>query len=320
MKDKIRVGIFGNGKMGNIRKNILENDDRFDVVFVYDSGGKKCSVAEKIRLSRIEAVFVCVYPVYAPSIVIEALKQNMYVFCEKPPGTSLDDVIDMQVAESESKGKIKFGFNHRYHPSIAGLKSDMDIVNPKDINYVRAVYGKAGELSHWRNIKKKAGGGILLDQGIHMIDLMLYLFGDISLKGAVVRKDTKSGLDVDVMALFEQVESGAPISLHSSASIWDYRFCLEISRQEQLHKINGLITPSGLYEPEKLELKYRHSANNPPSNLKHIKSLTTVYSDDFSFEKEIDEFYDIICGSEQYFGTVTDAMKVMGFIDEIYNS
>ena len=75
---------------------------------------------------------------------------------------------------------LKYGFNHRSHYSVIEAKKIIDSGKLGKLLWIRGVYGKAGSLDYhknWRNYKKISGGGILIDQGIHMIDLMFHLSG-----------------------------------------------------------------------------------------------------------------------------------------------
>ena len=108
-------------------------------------------------------------------ITIYALKNNTNVFCEKPPAKNYDELL--KVKKYLKKGlKLKYGFNHRYHGSIKMAKKIIESKKLGNILNVRGLYGKSKILTYnksdWRSKRKFAGGGILTDQGIHMLDLL----------------------------------------------------------------------------------------------------------------------------------------------------
>ena len=130
----------------------------------------------------LDAVFVCSYNNSAPDVVVAALEAGKHVFCEKPPGRCVADVERIIAAERANPGrKLKFGFNHRYHGSVMEAKQIVDSGRYGRVLWLRGVYGKCGSIqfeNDWRNDRNIAGGGILLDQGIHMLDLCRFFCGD----------------------------------------------------------------------------------------------------------------------------------------------
>jgi len=100
---------------------------------------------------------------------------NKHIFAEKPPGRSLAEVKLMADTLKRSVGKkLMFGFNHRHHESMITAKSLIDSGEYGKILWLRGRYGKSVDetfFSSWRSKKDLAGGGIFLDQGIHMLDL-----------------------------------------------------------------------------------------------------------------------------------------------------
>ena len=80
-------------------------------------------------------------------------------------------------AETKSEKILKYGFNHRYHYSVIEAKKIIDTGEMGKLLWMRGVYGKAGSIDYdknWRNFRELSGGGILIDQGIHMLDLMMF--------------------------------------------------------------------------------------------------------------------------------------------------
>lgn len=105
------------------------------------------------------------------------------MFCEKPPGRTVDEVRQVIAVERRHPGlKLMYGFNHRYHDSV---RDALEILRTGQLGRVigmRGVYGKSKLVTFtqplWRTKREIAGGGVLLDQGIHMVDLMRLFAGE----------------------------------------------------------------------------------------------------------------------------------------------
>ena len=139
-------------------------------------------ITETLLSLDLDIIFVCMTNDIAPEVTISSLKKGLHVFCEKPPGRSVNDIEKVIKAENQSENQIlKYGFNHRYHDSVILAK---DLINNGDFGEIislHGVYGKSRIVSFeggWRSSKEIAGGGILLDQGIHLLDLIRFFSGE----------------------------------------------------------------------------------------------------------------------------------------------
>ena len=193
---KINVGIAGYGKMGKIRENSFSDSSEVTLASIFDSNQKDiqtaavvCESYEELLDSNIDAVFVAAYVNVSAEYVLRALKKGKHVFCEKPPSISLKELEEIVEFQSDSKLVLKYGFNHRYHYSVMEARNLIKNGEMGELLWMRGVYGKAGSLDfkkNWRSYKKYAGGGILMDQGIHMLDLFRYFSGEeFSVTGGV---------------------------------------------------------------------------------------------------------------------------------------
>ena len=192
---KKQVGIIGFGKMGQIRFNVIKKLDIFKVVSIYDPGSTKKnklfvnSLDDLLDNKNIEIIFICTPNYLNRQLTIESLKKKKHVFCEKPPGLNANDIKKVIVAEKKYNKILMYGFNHRHHDSIQMIKKIVDKKEFGKILWMRGRYGKSVEsdfYTNWRSKKEYSGGGILIDQGIHMIDIFLYLAGDFNKVQATV--------------------------------------------------------------------------------------------------------------------------------------
>lgn len=324
----LKVGIIGYGKMGRIRHKALFDDGRAEVVAIYDPKpieGVSCSVvgneSEILDDPSIDAVFLCAPNFRIPELCKAGLKAGKHVFAEKPPGFTAADVEGVRAVESQMDGlSLMYGFNHRHHASIQKMKSIIDSGDLGKILWMRGRYGKEVDEAYfdtWRADPKLAGGGIMLDQGIHMLDLFLYFCGGFDVVHALVSNlywKIEGGED-NVFAILKNTESGVCASLHSTMTQWRYLFSLEIFLEGGALILNGLKTSSGVYGDEDLAIK----RNNPGALGGFSREEHIVYHTDVSWASEIGHFIDSIeKGHSVEQGTSFDALNLMKVMDRIY--
>ena len=328
----LRVGIVGMGKMGKIRAEVVcsHPDLKLCAVCDIDSNIKKhypevmfYKDYNNLIESNVDIVMVCTYNGVAPEIVIKALNQGKHVFCEKPPGRSVEDVEKIIEAERSNPGmKLKFGFNHRYHYAIMETKSMVDSRRFGDILWMRGVYGKCGGIqfeNSWRNSSNIAGGGILLDQGIHMVDLFRYLSGEFTDIQSIVTTSFWNITVEDNAFVLLSNERNQVAMLHSSATQWKHRFSLEICLQGGYININGLLSTTRSYGDESLTFARRQFEDETYAFGKPREE--TIYFDrDDSWALEIADFATAIQEETPiHSGNSYDALRVMQLVEQIYN-
>ena len=184
---KTKVGIIGYGKQGQIRHNAINETGCAEVVAISEPSDVNIDLPnlshdDIINSPDIDAIIICTPNFLNKPLTIKALNAGKHVFCEKPPCFTAQDMREIREAEAASGGKkLMYGFNHRHHDSIIRMKQIVENKEYGNILWMRGRYGKSvtpDYFSQWRAKKELAGGGILLDQGIHMLDLFLYLAGD----------------------------------------------------------------------------------------------------------------------------------------------
>ena len=187
--DQLKFGIAGFGKMGKIREIAIANSQEAELIAIYeindyqysDDSVIQCKSFDELLSSEIDAVIISSYVSVAAEYVIRALNSGIHVFCEKPPAMNANEMLEVIEAEKNSDKVLKYGFNHRFHYSVMEAKKTINEEVLGKLLWMRGVYGKAGSIDfheNWRNYKKYSGGGILLDQGIHMLDLFRYFAND----------------------------------------------------------------------------------------------------------------------------------------------
>jgi predicted dehydrogenase len=326
----IRVGIVGLGRMGEIRAGELRRHPETELVSGFDPdaarfdlfpGVQRCSSAAEVIESDIDAVFVCTPNAATADAVVAALDGGKHVFCEKPPGRSLADVHRMMEAERRNPSlKLQFGFNHRYHSGVQEAKRVIDSGRLGKLLWMRGVYGKAGgpgfEQS-WRNSREVGGGGILLDQGIHMLDLMRYFAGDFAeVKSMVSTSHWPVDVEDNAFALLRTAE-GTVAMIHSSSTQWKHRFLLEAYLSDGFVSINGILSSTRSYGDETITVAQRREGE--ASAMGKPREEIIYFDRDPSWELEVAHFVDCIQGDNAVqFGTTEDALKAMEMVFSIY--
>jgi predicted dehydrogenase len=327
----IKIGIAGYGKIGKLRANILSERKDVKIVGIYDV--VKPERTENITFynsyddllnAELDAVFICAYNTVLADYTAKALNKGVHVFCEKPPAMKTEELGIVFEALKSSKKKLKYGFNHRYHYSVMEAKKIVDSGEMGKLLWMRGVYGKAGSIDYntnWRNYKKHSGGGILIDQGIHMLDLMRYFskenFNKISSHITTAYWDIK--VEDNAFIIMES-ENNIIASMHSSATQWKHKFLLEMCFEEGYINLDGILSGTRSYAPEKLVIGRREFEDITFAMGKPKENIIWFENDD-SWVLEVDEFINAVKGNGEILqGTINDAFETLSLVEKIYNS
>jgi 1,5-anhydro-D-fructose reductase (1,5-anhydro-D-mannitol-forming) len=320
------VAIIGFGKMGKIRNEVVNSLPDCSLKWVCDvvpqEGNFKFTKDPDVIFNdeEVDIVFVCTPNYLNKGFVIRGLDSKKHIFCEKPLGTSSAEISEIMDAEKRNPNfKLAVGFNHRRHPAVKLAKENVDSGQFGEILWIRGRYGKSygpDFFRTWRAQKKYAGGGILMDQGIHMLDLFLYFCGDFEEVKAVCT-DLYWHLDIEdnVFAILTN-SKGQVASLHSTMTQWRHLFSLEIFLEHGCIILNGLVTPSGTYGKE--EISIAENRTSPPQAV-WTEEKRIIFSIDNSFQEEVEEFIHCIeSNSPITSGNSADSLKVIRLIERIY--
>ena len=333
MSKKIKTGIIGFGKIGKIRKKIIENNPNLSLEGICDpvhsvKDDVKCKFFKNYRdllNLDIDAVFVCTPNKFTPELVVSALNSKKHVFCEKPPGRSIDDVHNIIKAEKDNNElKLKFGFNHRYHDNVMEAKSIIDSGRSGKILWMRGVYGKSGGIGFekmWRSNRDVAGGGILLDQGIHMVDLFRTFCGEFQeVKSFVSNSYWNLDVENDAFAILRNKKNQIAM-LHSSSTQWKHTFSLEISLEEGYVNLYGILSSTRSYGQGERLVTAKKQFENESSAVGNPQESVAYFSQDRSWEREVEDFVDCIKNDKKVtVGSSKDALKTMELVYKIYNA
>jgi 1,5-anhydro-D-fructose reductase (1,5-anhydro-D-mannitol-forming) len=323
----LKVGIIGYGKMGRIRHEVIEGKEDVSVEMLFDPTPFDSihnianSADDIIHHPDIDVIFICTPNFLNKKYTIQSLEAGKHVFCEKPPAFTASDVTEIQKVEQKSGKLLMYGFNHRHHESIRHMKELFDSNEFGKILWMRGRYGKSVDHTYydnWRSKKELAGGGILIDQGIHMLDLFLYFGQEFDRIHACV-SNLFWNLDVEdnVFATLENTKSGLSASLHSTMTQWRHLFSLEVFLEKGYFVLNGLKTSSNTYGDETLSIA-KNRSTAPAATWEDEEHIT--YHNDHSWEIEMDEYFAAIKESRNVVsGSSNDALKLMKVVDTIYS-
>lgn len=320
--------------MGQLRASVLQELSQFELAGVCDVDPERMrnidsplyeDYRELLRTS-VDAVFVCTPNFLNAEVTIAALEHGKHVFCEKPPARNSQELRRViATAERHPGAHLKFGFNHRYHDAVQEAKALIESGRLGRILWLRGVYGKSGGVDfekNWRNRRELSGGGILLDQGIHMLDLFRCFAGEFEEVKSVI---TNSFWDIDVednaFALLKN-RSGQVAMLHSSATHWKHSFCLDVYLTEGYLQINGILTQSRSYGRETLVTASRgFSRTGSQFGFGTPREEVTYFDHDLSWQRELEEFASAITESAPVsIGTPDDALRTLELVEKIYRA
>jgi len=322
-----KVGIIGYGNIGKLRyKHLKRHSDFFKVVAISDlimpdnlPPNVKFYTDYAQLINDVDVVFIATPHKFTARIVIDALKAGKHVFSEKPPGINLAET--KVIIEEEKKHpslKLKFGFNHRYHKSIIDAYKIVKQKQLGDVLWLRGVFGKSG-LTGWRGDKGIAGGGILLGQGIHMLDIFNLFCGHFDEVKGFVHINEKMGMEDNVFAILRN-EKGQMAELHSSATLWKKTFVFRVGCESGYIEVNGFYTSEGQYGPNPIEsLTVYDGEKNKTTIQRYATKRLLLQQEEESWNREICDFEEAIKMNKVInWGSSSQALAVMKIIEEIY--
>ena len=246
-------------------------------------------------------------------VTLAAIAAGKHVLVEKPAALTAAELDPVMDAAHSAGVRVRVGFNHRYHPSLSKARSivESDALGP--MMFVRGRYGHGGRLGYdkeWRANPAISGGGELIDQGVHVIDLARWFLGDFTrIDGFAHTYFWQMPVDDNAFLLL-RTACGQTATLHVSCTEWKNLFSFEIyGRQGKLH-IEGL---GGSYGVERLSY-YRMSPEMGPPE-------TTIWEypgTDRSWEMEFAEFLDDIRLKRCPAAGLNDARAALQVVDVIY--
>ena len=322
----LAVGIIGCGLIGNKRAQALGPRDRVvaaadpmeerAVALVSEHGGQACAGIADVIEHRPDVVIVATNHDQLAALAEAALRAGTYVLVEKPAGLGTAQIRRL-IEISEAAGRqVKVGFNHRFHPALSDLAAEVHSKAYGELMHVRGRYGHGGRTGYdreWRAKPQHSGGGELIDQGMHLLDLTHWLAGSLPLHSALLRTHFWDTVVEDNAALILGAPSGrqAPWAmLHVTWTEWKNLFSLEVYCRTAKLQVDGLV---GSYGSQTLKI-FRMSPGLGPPEVEE----RTYGAEDQSWSLEWEHFANALRSDGSLLGSLADAEYAWTIVEEAY--
>jgi predicted dehydrogenase len=265
---------------------------------------------------RPDVVIVAVTHDRLASLAKDALRAGAHVLVEKPGGLGSAQIEALAREATEAGKLVKVGFNHRFHPALAELAAEVHSGSHGELMYILGRYGHGGRIGYdreWRADPARSGGGELIDQGMHLLDLSNWLAGPLPLHSALLKThfwDT-SVEDNAALVLGDVEDRSSPWAmLHVTWTEWKNMFSLEVYCRTAKLEVEGLVRS---YGTQRLRI-YRMRPELGPPELEERE----YPSEDQSWRLEWEHFADAIARGCPLVGGLDDALYAWQRVEDAY--
>jgi predicted dehydrogenase len=328
-RDQLGVLLIGAGAFGTRRAQAVLSNPRSALVAVADPVLERArAVAEPIgacpladwrdALDRkdVDVSIVATSTAVAPEISLAMLEAGKHVLVEKPFGRHADEVLPALDAARQQERLLKVGYNHRYHPALAKAYELYRAGVVGRLLYLGCTYGHGGRPGYeqeWRSRQEISGGGELLDQGVHALDLFRWFAGEFCEAAAFIATSywPIAPVEDNVFAMLLSRE-GVIAQLHASWTRWKNKFSFEVAGE------HGSLIAEGLgrsYGPERLILQARCKTGGAPE-----EKFFDFPTEDDSLAREWNDFLDTIQKLREPMSSGEDAWRTLQLVDALYES
>jgi predicted dehydrogenase len=319
----MKIAIVGCGLIGTKRARCLGSHELVCAVDT-DSGraenlcrmrgqGTASAAWQAAVDSDAELVVVATTNNYLAPVACAALKNGKHVLVEKPAARSVAELDTLLAAAQSGGSRVCVGYNHRFHPAFSKAREIVDSGALGPLLFLRVRYGHGGRIGYdkeWRADPAVAGGGELLDQGSHVIDLSRWFLGDFPhVEGFAATYFWDMPVEDNAFVLLRTAQQQAAW-FHVSCTEWKNMFCFELYGKNGKLQIDGL---GGSYGPEKLTYYRMLPQMGPPE--------TTAWDfsgEDASWEHEMEAFVQEINGGPRRCACLEDARAVLQIIETLH--
>ena len=272
------------------------------------------SVERAVASPNVDVVMIATVNASLAPLAMQAVQRGKHVLIEKPGAISVAELDALEAASSKTGALVRVGYNHRYHPAC--LKA-LEIFRSGALGpmmFVRGRYGQGGRIGYdkeWRADPKLSGGGELIDQGVHLIDLAGIFLGEFTqVDGHTPTYFWNMPVD-DNAFLSLRNAAGQTAWLHASCTEWKNLFSLEVyGRDGKLHW-EGL---GGSYGPERLTYYKMLPQMGPPET-----SVWEFPQADESWKIEMQEFFEDIRLKRTPVPGLKETKAALAVVEKIYS-
>ncbi|HVZ73668.1 MAG TPA: Gfo/Idh/MocA family oxidoreductase [Polyangia bacterium] len=321
----MRFAIVGCGLIGQKRLRSLKVPDQVTVTcdpvleraqaLANQAKGATAMTDWRAAVARpdVDAVFVATSNDALAAVTLAAVEAGKHVVVEKPAARNPGELVPVIAAAEKNGVCVQVGFNHRYHPALQKARELFDSGALGPMMYIRARYGHGGRVGYdkeWRAKPEISGGGELLDQGVHLIDLSRWFLGDFPHVSGHVGTFFWDMPAEDNGFLLLKTATGQVAWLHATWTEWKNTFSFEIFGKDAKLHIEGL---GGSYGTEKLSYYKMKPEMGPPE--------TTIWEypgEDHSWRLELEDFKKAIAEKRPAPVGLHDAHAALTIVYEIY--
>ena len=326
-KRSLRLGVIGVGVVAQVnhlpalkgRRDVevvaISDDDVEKARMVAQHFGIGRSVADYealLRMEEIDAVIIATPNHLHAPMTQAALGYGKHVLCEKPPARTFAEAAQMADAAQKSGKVLMYAMNNRFRSDVIVLRRYLEREELGKIFYAKTGWlrrrsDRRGPV--WYENKKSSGGGVLMDLGVQMLDLSLWLLGNpkvVSVTAAKYVTDPRKDVE-DTVAAFLVLEGGASLTLEVS---W------AVLLEKNFPYLNLFGTDgAALLNPFRIHKELGGNLLNVTPALESIKN---IYKQ--SYEQELDHFLRCITQGEKPMASAEEGREIMRIIDAIYQS
>ncbi|MCX6253819.1 MAG: Gfo/Idh/MocA family oxidoreductase [Bacteroidia bacterium] len=322
----MKIAIIGCGLIGNKRAMAIGNSTLVACADINLDAAKRFSqkyggipyytdAAELLRSVDFDIVVLATTHDALPRLIRKCLVHKKHVLVEKPAGRFADELKGLQELALANQCKVRIGFNHRYHRSFRKAKEIVNSGVLGDLMFIRGQYGHGGRIGYnkeWRANPSLSGGGELIDQGSHLIDLSRMFLGDFTnIDGFACNYFWNMPVD-DNAFLTLRTQKGQTAFLQVSCTEWKNLFNFEIYGKFGKLKLSGL---GGSYGIEKIAYYKMLPEMGPPETY-----IWEYPRPDDSWNVEFEEFLKDIQENRTSTPGLDDAVANLKIINRIYKN
>jgi predicted dehydrogenase len=320
----MKAAIIGCGLIGQKRAKTLgkvelvacvdQHQDRASALAAQHSNCKAFTQwQDAVNLLEVDFVIISTLHASLAEIALGAVKQGKHVLIEKPGARQSQELAEVAEVAKKTNALVRVGFNHRYHRAFRKARELIDNKQLGELMFIRARYGHGGRLGYdqeWRANPALSGGGELIDQGVHLIDLARWFLGDFTdIHGSAHTFYWNMPVDDNGFMLLKTSDKKVA-HLHASCTEWKNTFSFEIYGKTGKIDINGL---GGSYGLERLAFYKMLPEMGPPET----QTWEFPMADD-SWQVEMNEFIKDIELKRQPAAGLAEAQAALQVVEQIY--
>ena len=318
----MHFAVIGLGSFGIKRAQAIKNSKLAKLVCIYDINNENAEKAKKklqvpisnyediLKNKKIEIICVCTPNKFHKKIIIDSLNAGKHVFCEKPLARNVDEAKEIFNITKKSKNILQVGSNHRFFESVMYAKKLIDDGTIGEVLSFNGRIGHNGERlkNTWFWKKEISGGGTLLDNGCHLLDLSRFFVGNFVSGTGLISNVYWKNIEVeDTASGIFKTEEGKIATIFCSWRLLSGYFFFEINGSEGYLNVDGRFDTHG---GDKIFWSTKKDGKFFSRDFSHIKPN--------SYQLEIDNFVLNLKNNKECSPTASDAFEVMKMISFVY--